>query len=594
MAAASANNSTASTGTASTTNNSSFSRAPSSWDTQDDILLRHLKEEQKLGWKEIAAHFNNRTPNACQFRWRRLRSGVLKNTQTPTNQPLKRAINAAKAAAAASANNNKNNNNNGGTNDGLHGVLAGLNALSSGVRNGSPGLLVSSNSSPLQDSKNANGGTSLFASLMGNGTTTAKARLTTNPSSGLSAMNFGTNAPPNYTNWSFSSTGASSNSIASNSHNIGSPPDSNDPLSNSLSSLNSLDSATSNKNSFNLYSSQGATHAMSTNSMNFDPTVPGSAGNSFSQTLMSSSSQSLPWSHDEDELLLSKRRRELSLTELSILLPCRTEEDILGRIRLLDSQTRSQPRKGSATRNGSVITLYAGENDSHSDVTMRESRGSGINGYGLHTLSRTLSASSQISLNSNTSSFSYATNNNPIPTSAGGNNNNNSLRNNNEAACTTSKPSNFANSLTSNNSSPLPSSKSSPLLSSSQLPLHTMATGELTSINTANPSGIPSGNNTPLTMSGMMANNTSTNINTTNGISSNSVATSPPSIVGGGTSISSLRRTLSQPGSTTRSIKPQMLGKPSSGGPNPVISEVSVHDSSLSEDGVLTDSDEKR
>lgn len=55
------------------------SRTPTSWDAEDDILLMHLKDNQKLGWKEIASHFNNRTPNACQFRWRRLKSGNLKN-----------------------------------------------------------------------------------------------------------------------------------------------------------------------------------------------------------------------------------------------------------------------------------------------------------------------------------------------------------------------------------------------------------------------------------------------------------------------------------------------------------------------------------
>ncbi|RCK62701.1 hypothetical protein Cantr_08930 [Candida viswanathii] len=49
------------------------------WDAEDDILLMHLKDNQKLGWKEIASHFTNRTPNACQFRWRRLKSGNLKN-----------------------------------------------------------------------------------------------------------------------------------------------------------------------------------------------------------------------------------------------------------------------------------------------------------------------------------------------------------------------------------------------------------------------------------------------------------------------------------------------------------------------------------
>lgn len=44
------------------------------------MMLRHLKEQQKLGWKEIAAHFPNRTTNACQFRWRRLMSGTLRSS----------------------------------------------------------------------------------------------------------------------------------------------------------------------------------------------------------------------------------------------------------------------------------------------------------------------------------------------------------------------------------------------------------------------------------------------------------------------------------------------------------------------------------
>lgn len=71
-----------------------FLRTPTSWDALDDILLMHLKDNQKLGWKEIASHFQNRTPNACQFRWRRLKSGNLKNPPksattalTPTPNP---------------------------------------------------------------------------------------------------------------------------------------------------------------------------------------------------------------------------------------------------------------------------------------------------------------------------------------------------------------------------------------------------------------------------------------------------------------------------------------------------------------------------
>ncbi|KAK9494773.1 hypothetical protein V1508DRAFT_430804 [Lipomyces doorenjongii] len=60
-------------------------RNPTSWDPHDDLLLRHLKEQQKLGWKDIASHFAGRTPNACQFRWRRLMSGSLRGGPiTPT------------------------------------------------------------------------------------------------------------------------------------------------------------------------------------------------------------------------------------------------------------------------------------------------------------------------------------------------------------------------------------------------------------------------------------------------------------------------------------------------------------------------------
>lgn len=52
--------------------------SPQSWDDSDDKLLIQLKEVQHLGWKQIAKYFNNRTSNACQFRWRRLKSGQLK------------------------------------------------------------------------------------------------------------------------------------------------------------------------------------------------------------------------------------------------------------------------------------------------------------------------------------------------------------------------------------------------------------------------------------------------------------------------------------------------------------------------------------
>lgn len=78
-----------------------------SWDPQDDILLKQLKEEQRLGWKEIATNcefadeprwpvrvFANtlavpgRTSHACQFRWRRLASGTLKYYQGHRRPPV--------------------------------------------------------------------------------------------------------------------------------------------------------------------------------------------------------------------------------------------------------------------------------------------------------------------------------------------------------------------------------------------------------------------------------------------------------------------------------------------------------------------------
>ncbi|GMM56781.1 Tod6 protein [Maudiozyma humilis] len=72
----------ASTSTTTTPDTSQPAKNPSSWDPQDDLLLRHLKEVKNLGWKDIAQYFNNRTPNACQFRWRRLKSGNLKANKT--------------------------------------------------------------------------------------------------------------------------------------------------------------------------------------------------------------------------------------------------------------------------------------------------------------------------------------------------------------------------------------------------------------------------------------------------------------------------------------------------------------------------------
>lgn len=47
------------------------------WTPEADAKLVLLKEEYGMGWADIAQHFPTRTPNACQFRWRRLKSREL-------------------------------------------------------------------------------------------------------------------------------------------------------------------------------------------------------------------------------------------------------------------------------------------------------------------------------------------------------------------------------------------------------------------------------------------------------------------------------------------------------------------------------------
>lgn len=84
--AASASSSGTTAGSSSSSSQGSDRRkTPSSWDPNDDVVLRHLKEQLKLGWKEIASHFPNRTTNACQFRWRRLMSGTLRNSSVSSS-----------------------------------------------------------------------------------------------------------------------------------------------------------------------------------------------------------------------------------------------------------------------------------------------------------------------------------------------------------------------------------------------------------------------------------------------------------------------------------------------------------------------------
>ncbi|ANZ75663.1 BA75_02096T0 [Komagataella pastoris] len=207
-----------------------FSRTPSSWDPQDDILLRHLKEQQKLGWKEIAAHFNHRTPNACQFRWRRLRSGALKSSQPPSP-----------------------------------------NVTPTPISGSSSGIALNKPKSNLSEKISA--------------------------SKTIVAIE-------------------SSSSSAS-------PPS---------SSIKDEENKTINVNATSCWVPNSETKPISITSYN----------NAWS------TERNMPWEEEEDELLLSRTKRELSFAELSILLPSRSENDIWSRIDYLE-KSQNVPERSSSS-----------------------------------------------------------------------------------------------------------------------------------------------------------------------------------------------------------------------------------------------------
>lgn len=59
------------------TSSTKFAFGSPTWTPEADAKLILLKEEQGLGWSEIAEYFPSRTSNACQFRWRRLKNREL-------------------------------------------------------------------------------------------------------------------------------------------------------------------------------------------------------------------------------------------------------------------------------------------------------------------------------------------------------------------------------------------------------------------------------------------------------------------------------------------------------------------------------------
>ncbi|ODQ79212.1 hypothetical protein BABINDRAFT_167738 [Babjeviella inositovora NRRL Y-12698] len=269
-----------------------FSRTPSSWDPQDDLLLRHLKETQKLGWKEIAAHFSHRTPNACQFRWRRLRSGALKTLPAaPAPSGLARSAaqdtSTPRAAEAQQAQN-----------------LSQLPQFKSSTTS-----VTSRQSSEASERR-------MSASVPPERAPVLDSRSDPRPSlpwSGASitplqaqadleatALFYQQHAGRLYDEQSENTEPAR----PSHSHGVS-----------SLGMLGSLEHS-------HLLSLK---HILRRNSL---------ANASLGSTLVMA--PAIPWLKDEDELLLYRRKRELSFAELSILLPTRSEGDIWGRIDMLE------------------------------------------------------------------------------------------------------------------------------------------------------------------------------------------------------------------------------------------------------------------
>lgn len=72
---------------------SQMPKQASAWSPEDDKRLRYLKEQQNLGWRDVANHFPFRTPNACQFRWRRIVSASRAPVKTKKYPPKKASLN---------------------------------------------------------------------------------------------------------------------------------------------------------------------------------------------------------------------------------------------------------------------------------------------------------------------------------------------------------------------------------------------------------------------------------------------------------------------------------------------------------------------
>lgn len=272
-----------------------FSRTPSSWDPQDDLLLRHLKEHQKLGWKEIASHFAHRTPNACQFRWRRLRSGLLKTGSPASAETSPAAPNVGAAGAANTATTTTTTTTNNAT---TTVAVSTKTSISSNV------------STPSHDSISIKEDSTSPATSPDPSVASPYQKFPTLPQQVKSNASLNKSTSPNYSKWNFN-TATNSNACQTSSAKISKRRHSMKVAPNE--SIFSSNTSSSDDDDMDKVRSSSVT-SLST------------IGN---------------WTSEEDELLLTRKRRQLSFIELSILLPRRTEKEINSRIDQLEHRSKS-------------------------------------------------------------------------------------------------------------------------------------------------------------------------------------------------------------------------------------------------------------
>ncbi|GME82008.1 unnamed protein product [Ambrosiozyma monospora] len=342
--------------------------SPQSWDPEDDSLLIHLKEVKNLGWKQISSYFDHRTSNACQFRWRRLKSGQLKSS--------------SQAATANSSNNNNTPN---------------TSPINSANNNNIPQICFNPISTPFSVHQQARARRASNGSM--DSTYSSTSRVNKYPVSSTSIRRSSSISSQevkmkildelNHSASARSRLAYTSGALSPSDSSANSSDDDNDAAE--LSEADSLDSKTTSlasstygglpRNNKNYSYSPSAPSSAHWSSAAYPPTAPyycpstapstcstSTVGMITSAALAVSKSadtihsahplQQSPswgtataprptfrtsyWNQDEDQLLRDRVQRNLSFVELSVLLQNKSDEEIRNRIEFLEREKRPQ------------------------------------------------------------------------------------------------------------------------------------------------------------------------------------------------------------------------------------------------------------